>query len=411
VETHLADFIRNSRDGNDADAILRKCVHCGFCLATCPTYQVYGDELDSPRGRIYLIKEMLEGAEVTDTTRTHLDRCLSCRNCESTCPSGVQYGQLVDIGRRVVELRATRPRSLPQRALRYVLRETLTRPHLFAGLVAAGRMVRFALPRALASKLMPLREAGARPSTKRPEKVVLLEGCVQPALAPNINAACARVLDRLGIESLVAPTAGCCGAIRLHLDDESGAHANMRRNIDAWLPLLDAGATHLVMTASGCGAVVKEYARALRDDPKYGPLATRIENATCDLSELILAQRERLREIAHRGGRPRVAYHPPCTLQHWQQNRGKVEAILESVGATVQLCHDAHLCCGSAGTYSILQPATAMQLRDEKLKHLGELDAQVIASANIGCIAHLQSGTDMDVRHWIEIVDEAIAPI
>jgi len=415
MQTNLADFIKNTRDGDEAEAILRNCVHCGFCTATCPTYQLLGDELDGPRGRIYLIKQVLEGAEVTASTQLHLDRCLTCRNCETTCPSGVQYGRLIDIGRKVVEQRV--PRSLPQRFKRFVLKESLPRSWLFTPAYMAGRLFRPLLSPALQDKLPPVPSPGRRPLRSHARKMLVLEGCAQPAMGPNINAAAARVLDAVGVQLIAAPRAGCCGALRYHLNDQEGGLDDMRRNIDAWWPLAGGGADGscveaIVMTASGCGATVKDYGHLLAHDPAYADKARRISALTRDLSEIVPQFAQALLPKLIPAGPPaqRVAYHPPCTLQHGQQIRGKVEALLRAAGVEVRLCADSHLCCGSAGAYSLLQPALATRLRDKKLASLAETAPDMIVSANIGCQAHLQSGTDTPVRHWIELIDRMLGP-
>ncbi|KQW91457.1 glycolate oxidase iron-sulfur subunit [Massilia sp. Root418] len=423
MQTNLADFIKNTRDGDEAEAILRACVHCGFCTATCPTYQLLGDELDGPRGRIYLIKQVLEGAPVTQKTQTHLDRCLTCRNCESTCPSGVQYGRLADIGRKVVEQRVRRP--LADRVKRYVLKEALPRRWLFTPALAMGRLFKPVLSPALQDKLPPAAAAGRRPSRSHARKMLVLEGCVQPGMAPNINAAAARVLDALGVQLIAAPKAGCCGALRYHLNDQDGGLDDMRRNVEAWWPYVSgetggAGSEQveaIVMTASGCGVTVKEYGHLLAHDPAYAEKARRISELTRDLSEVLPAfEAELVQRLGERHGRPagqpageRVVYHPPCTLQHGQQIRGKVEEVLRAVGVDVVLCAESHLCCGSAGTYSMLQPELSRQLRDRKLESLEAAGAAKIVSANIGCLAHLQSGTEMSVQHWIELLDQLLA--
>jgi glycolate oxidase iron-sulfur subunit len=416
MQTTLADFLRNTPEGEEAKSIVGKCVHCGFCTATCPTYQLLGDELDGPRGRIYLMKQVLEGNAVSESTRMHLDRCLTCRNCESTCPSGVRYGRLVDIGRQVVddqlEARGVR-RPTSERVTRWVLREGLTRPALFGTALKLGQMVRPMLPATLRNKvpeLAKVAEAGQWPRTVHARKMLLLDGCVQPAMSPNINAATARVFDRVGVQLVVAREAGCCGAIRFHTGDHDGGLDNMRRNIDAWWPHIEAGAEAIVMTASGCGAMVKDYGHLLRNDPKYAERARRVSALTRDLSEILPDFADTLRARAGavpRDGR-RVAYHPPCTLQHGQQIRGKVEALLTGLGVEVKLCADSHLCCGSAGTYSVLQPELAYRLRDDKLAKLQATQPEAIVSANIGCITHLQGGTETPVMHWIELVDKML---
>jgi glycolate oxidase iron-sulfur subunit len=408
MQTNLADFIKNTPEGDEAESILRACVHCGFCTATCPTYQLLGDELDGPRGRIYLIKQVLEGAPVTAKTQLHLDRCLTCRNCESTCPSGVQYGRLADIGRKVVEQRVQRP--LGERFKRLVLKETLTRRWVFTPALRAGQLFRPLLSKPLQDKIPAMQRAGSRPARTHARRMLVLEGCAQPAMSPNINNATARVLDALGVQLLSAPRAGCCGALRFHLNDQEAALDDMRRNVDAWWPYVEDGSVEaIVMTASGCGVTVKEYGHLLAQDGAYAGKAARISALTRDLSEIMP---EFEAELARRiGGKiqERVAYHPPCTLQHGQQIRGKVEGVLRAAGVDVKLCADSHLCCGSAGTYSLLQPDLSLQLRDRKLANLEATGAQTIVSANVGCVAHLQSGTETPVQHWIELIDRALA--
>ena len=412
MQTHLASEYQNTADGQTAEAILRKCVHCGFCTATCPTYQLLGDELDGPRGRIYLIKQVLEGETPTRKTQTHLDRCLTCRNCESTCPSGVQYGNLVDIGRKLVDAKVARP--LPERAVRWALKEGLTSP-LFGPAMKMGQLVRSLLPESLRNKVPAAQHAGAWPTREHARKVLMLAGCVQPAMMPNINRATARVLDACGIQTVVAAKAGCCGAVKFHLNDQDGGKAEMRANIDAWWPHVEAGAEAIVMNASGCGVTVKEYGHVLQDDVAYADKARRISELTRDLSELLPEIADKLQDrvaakMAAKAGQ--IAFHPPCTLQHGQQLRGGVEKYLAQLGFRVEISrNESHLCCGSAGTYSVLNPKLAYQLRDRKLKNLGELRPQAIVSANIGCITHLQSGTGTPVKHWVELLDELMAPL
>ena len=410
MQTQLAPEFQGTTDGLEAEAILRKCVHCGFCLATCPTYQLLGDELDSPRGRIYLIKQVLEGKEPTRKTQLHLDRCLTCRNCETTCPSGVEYGHLVDIGRHIVEQRVQRPAL--EKATRWLLKEGLT-SHLFAPAMKLGQGVRPLLPAALKNKVPAPADARAKawPTREHARKVLLLAGCVQPAMMPNINSATARVLDAAGIQTVVAPGAGCCGALRTHLNDREGGLADMRRNIDAWWPMVQDGTVEaIVMNASGCGVTVKEYGHALAHDPAYADKAARISAFTRDLSELLPELAQRLQGRVRLSDEARqLAFHAPCTLQHGQQLRGGVETHLQALGFDVKVAAESHLCCGSAGTYSVLQPELAYQLRDRKLDHLAALEPQCIVSANIGCIQHLQSGTTTPVKHWVEVLDEALA--
>jgi len=407
MQTNLADFIKGTRDGDEADAILRACVHCGFCTATCPTYQLLGDELDGPRGRIYLIKQVLEGVAPTRKTQLHLDRCLTCRNCESTCPSGVKYGRLIDIGRKVVEARVVRPAA--ERLKRTTLKELLPRGGLFKPAFRAGQVVRPLLPRALQDKLHASPASGHWPTRAHARRMLVLDGCVQPAMAPNVNAATARVLDALGVQLVRAPRAGCCGAVRFHMNDQDGGLDDMRRNVDAWWPYVEQGAVEaIVMTASGCGVTVKDYGHLLAHDPAYADKAARIAALTRDLSEILPAFEGELAARLAGGARERVAFHPPCTLQHGQQIRGKVEGVLRAIGIDVVLCAESHLCCGSAGTYAVLHPDIAHALRDRKLANLAATGAAKIVSANVGCISHLQSGTGTPVTHWIELVDRLL---
>ena len=402
MQSELAAFIRHTPEGREAADILRKCVHCGFCTATCPSYQVLGDDLDSPRGRIYLMKRALEGAPVSERTRLHLDRCLTCRACETTCPSGVRYGRLVDIGRAVVEAKTRRPAL--DRLQRAVLGFALPRPGLFAFLLACGRAVRPLLPGVVRQKIPHRRSPGAWPAARHARRMLVLRGCVQPSLAPSINAAAARVLDRMGI-SLVETGAGCCGALRFHLNDQDGGRDDMRARIDTWWPLIERGEVEaIVMTASGCGVTVKEYGEYLAGDARYREKAARVSAMTRDLSEVIEPKMLRMRNSG------KVAFQSPCTLQHGQQIRGRVEEILGSAGYEVVAVNDAHLCCGSAGTYSLLHPPIAAELRRRKLTALQAGQPQTIATANIGCLAHLQGAAERPVRHWIELLDVESPP-
>jgi len=409
VETHLADWIKDTPDGAEADSILRACVHCGFCNATCPTYQVLGDELDGPRGRIYQIKQMLEGQPPGRSTLVHLDRCLSCMNCETTCPSGVRYGRLVEIGRRHAEMRVRRP--VRERIARSLLRFVLLRRRVFDIAVRVGRLLRPALPGQWRGKLPRSRDAGAWPQRTHARKVLLLRGCVQPALLPAIDAATARVLDALGIEAVVAQGSGCCGAIEFHNSAEEGARASARRNIDAWWTHLEAGAEAIVVNASGCGAMIKDYARLLAGDAAYAEKAARISNAARDLAEFLAPHARQLAALRGRAAASRIAFHPPCTLQHTQKLRGAVEGLLVTLGAEVVPVADAHLCCGAAGTYALLQPKLSRELRRRKLDNLTRNAPQMILSANIGCLAHLEPHSEVPVRHWIEWVDAEIRSV
>jgi glycolate oxidase iron-sulfur subunit len=414
MQTNLAPQYIGTPEGEQAEAILRKCVHCGFCTATCPTYQLLGDELDGPRGRIYLMKQVFEGATPTRATQQHLDRCLTCRNCESTCPSGVQYGHLVDIGRKVVDAQV--PRPMGERLLRWALKEGLPSP-LFAPAMKLGQAVRSVLPAKLKAKV-PAPQIAERngviwPKQTHPRKVLMLAGCVQPAMLPNINTATARVLDAAGIQTLVAPEAGCCGAVKFHLNDQDGGMAHMRANIDAWWPFVQQGVEAIVMNASGCGVMVKDYGHVLQHEAEYAAKAKRISALTQDLSELlpalvpVLKPKLKASVLASAGMQ---AYHPPCTLQHGQQLKGGVEKYMADLGFAIQVArNESHLCCGSAGTYSVLNPEISTTLRDRKLGQLDALQPKAILSANVGCITHLQSGTDVPVKHWVEVLDEALS--
>ena len=406
MQTTLSEHAKSLPRGEEAESILRSCVHCGFCNATCPTYQLLGDELDGPRGRIYLIKQVLEGKEVTEKTQLHLDRCLSCRNCETTCPSGVDYHNLLDIGREVVD--AAVPRPLGQRLLRDSLRAVVPNAGLFKSLTQLGNSFRPLLPGALKTKLPGnIRPAKARPTRQHARQMLILEGCVQPGLSPNTNAATARVLDRLGISVTSIAQAGCCGAVDYHLNAQEQGLQRARRNIDAWWPSIQAGAEAIVQTASGCGAFVKDYGHLLRNDPAYAQKAAAISERTKDLVEVLRAE-----PLEQLGGctLQTLAFHCPCTLQHAQKLGGAVESVLTRLGFNLTPVPDSHLCCGSAGTYSITQPVLAKQLRDNKMNALESGNPDVIATANIGCQTHLASANRTPVKHWIELIEDALPP-
>ena len=410
METHLADWIAGTPAGIEAEEVLRSCVHCGFCTATCPTYQLLGDELDGPRGRIYLIKQVLEGQAFTSATALHLDRCLTCRSCESTCPSGVRYGRLLDIGREVVDARLQRP--LAERSLRWLLREGLTSRRLFGLAMGAGKFVRPLLPAAVRAKVPERRDPGQWPGRQHARKVLILNGCVQPAMHPGIDSATARVLDRIGVEVIQDARSGCCGAIRQHLGDPAGALDDLRRNVDAWWPLIEPGARSgvvaILVNASGCGVMVQDYGHLLRNDERYAARAARVSELTRDPAQWLPEELARAGLKLQVAG-ARIVFHAPCSLQHGMRVRGAVEKLLMGVGVEVLPVADSHLCCGSAGTYSVFQPAISHQLRENKLAALQAGEPEVILSANVGCITHLQSGTGTPVRHWLEWLDEAMA--
>ncbi len=405
MQTNLADFIKDTPQGKEADAILRACVHCGFCTATCPTYQVLGDELDGPRGRIYMIKQVLEGVEPTKKTQQHLDRCLTCRNCESTCPSGVQYGRLVDIGRSVVEEKVGR--NLFERATRGVLRKGLLNKKLFAAGMAIGRAVKPVLPKALQSKVQPLRAHGAWPTTQHARTMIVLDNCVQNAMAPAIDFAAARVLDRAGVSLKWVAAGGCCGALSHHLNAHDEAVQKVRANIDAWWPLIEGGAEAIVGTASGCSVMLKDYGHFMQHDTAYAEKAKKIAALSKDVSEVIAAEWPKLKTML-KPSNEKIAYHPPCTMQHGMKLKGGVETMLKDMGFELAPVADSHLCCGSAGTYSVLQPTISSELKTRKVAALTAESPRQIATSNIGCMTHIQSGTTLPVKHWIELLDERL---
>jgi glycolate oxidase iron-sulfur subunit len=401
MQTSISPRLLSHPDIAEANDILRTCVHCGFCTATCPTYQLLGSELDGPRGRIYLIKEMLETEHASDKTRLHLDRCLTCRSCETTCPSGVRYGRLIDIGREIVEEHA--PRSFVAGVLRKAMLAVIPYTQRMSVVLAFARLLGPLLPQHLRNKIPAKQAASLQPSTSHARRMLVLEGCVQPLGSPNTNAAAARVLDQLGISLVSVPRAGCCGALNQHLSDGTGARAMMRRNIDAWWPHVEQGAEAIVMTASGCGLMVKDYGAALKDDTKYAEKAARISSLTRDLSEIL--RNEDMGIFTNIGQGKRVACQSSCTLQHGQKLGGVVESILENCGYTLTSVADSHLCCGAAGTYTLLQPALSQQLLNNKLAALQQGEPEVIVTSNIGCQLHLSSASKVPVRHWIELLD------
>jgi len=382
-------------------------VHCGFCTATCPTFQLLGDELDGPRGRIYLIKQVLEGREATRRTQMHLDRCLTCRSCETTCPSGVRYAHLADIGRFILEEKVRRP--LVQRLMRLGLRKMASDAGRFRALLKLSKPFRHLLPAGLKRKV-PVAAASvpAWPVRRHQRRVLALEGCVQQAVTPETAASAARILDRLGISLVTESAAGCCGALSYHLAAREEGLDAMRRNIDAWWPLIESGAEAILITESGCGAMLKDYGHALRDDPVYAEKAARVAGMSKDLSELL--ETEDLTTLGIPKAGRRIAFHAPCSLQHGQKLVGRVESILEAAGFSLTPVGEAHICCGSAGTYSVLQPELSGRLLEDKLANLSQGRPELIATANIGCLLHLSTKADRPVRHWIQLLDESCTP-
>ncbi|HTN34637.1 MAG TPA: glycolate oxidase subunit GlcF [Marinobacter sp.] len=401
MQTNLVQQFASTPEGQEAEAILRACVHCGFCTATCPTYQELNDERDGPRGRIYLMKMFLEGGDVTEKTRKHLDSCLACRSCETTCPSGVQYGRLLDISRGFMETEL--PRSMGDKWLRWALGRVIPNRQLFGFLLRVGQSLRPVLPAKLRTKVPPEKHAKPWPATNHNRTALALAGCVQPSATPATNAAAARVLDRLGITLVEAPEAGCCGAVNYHLSEHDIALDRMRRNIDAWWPAIKSGAEAIVMTASGCGAMVQDYGHLLRHDPVYAAKAQKVSELCVDLGGFLLRQDLEALKVSHNPGK--VAFHCPCTLQHAMKQSGVVEQVLAKVGVKLAVTKDKHLCCGSAGTFSVLQPELSQKLLDNKLKALSADNPDQIVTANVGCQMHLETKSEVPVKHWIELLD------
>jgi glycolate oxidase iron-sulfur subunit len=404
MHADLDKDLRETELGEQLQALLRQCVHCGFCLPACPTYRIAGNELDSPRGRIYLIKQAAEGEPTGRATREHLDRCLTCRACETACPSGVQYGRLIDIGRELTEAKAPRPPG--QRLLRWVMTESLSRKNAFGTALGIGRTIGPLLPVSLREKLPPAASPGAWPEPRHKRKMIVLDGCVQPALRPQINAAAARLLDRLGISLVPARGETCCGALSHHLGRTAKAREQAKQNIDACLALMDKGAEAIVSTTSACGLMFKDYARLLANEPLWVEKATRVADASRDLCEVL--EPEDLRRIAAPGREPGpIAWQAPCTLQHGQKLTDRVEPLLLAVGCILTPVAESTLCCGSAGTYSLLQAEMSAQLKSRKLERLLAGKPNAIATGNIGCLEHLRPDSPVPVRHWVELVDEA----
>ncbi len=409
MQTTISESLQNDPRALEAAEILAKCVHCGFCLATCPTYNLLGDELDSPRGRIYQIKEVVEGVKPTSKTLTHLDRCLTCRNCETTCPSGVEYGHLVDNGRALVEEQVTR--SFKERVLRRLVLLVLPYRSRITPLVKLGQLVRPVLPKKLSASVPMKQQAGDWPTanTDSARTMLVLDGCVQPSMAPATNASTARVLNTLGIKLKSVAAAGCCGAVKFHLNKQDAAKQQIRANIDAWWPEIEAGAEAIIVTASGCGLMVKDYASVLSDDEEYAAKAGKVSALAKDIVEILQVEDlSAIQEKVSKADIGKVAFHPPCTLQHGQKLPQVTEALLVKLGITLTPINDAHVCCGSAGTYSLFQPSLSKQLRDNKVNNIIAGQPDIIATANIGCQLHLMAGTGRQVLHWIELIDRAL---
>ncbi len=404
MQTFISDQVKKTPEGREADRILRKCVHCGFCTATCPTYQLIGDELDGPRGRIYLIKNLIEGNNVSEDTQLHLDRCLTCRSCETTCPSGVEYGHLIDIGRQVSEEKI--PRSFKDKSVRYMLGKVLSNKNIFSILLKAGQFFKPVLPSALSKNIPQKEKEKIWPNSKHQRKMLILDGCVQPSLKPSINSATAHVLDALGISMIRETESGCCGAVNQHLSQTEAAMLYIKNNIDVWWPHIESGAEAIVITASGCGSMVKDYGYLLKEDVSYAEKAQRVSELCFDLVEVL--EKEDLEQLNLIKNHKRVVYQSPCSLQHGQKLSGRVEALLARLGCESSSVKDSHLCCGSAGTYSILQPEISEQLRDNKLENLTIDQPEIILTANIGCQQFLQQKSQVPVMHWIELIENRL---
>lgn len=401
MHVELSPKYQVTHEGTVAQQVIAKCVHCGFCNATCPTYQLLGDELDGPRGRIYQIKQVFEGATPTTELALHLDRCLTCRNCETTCPSGVEYHKLLDVGRAVVESSISRGKF--EQSQKWLLRKFLSQRTLMTPLMRLAQFFRPLMPGFVKKNIPAKQNVGEWPPIRHSRKLLILEGCVQPGMKPLTNAATARVLDRLGISVVKEPKEGCCGALSFHLNAQEEARNQIRKNIDAWWPHVENGIEGIISTASGCGVMVKDYAQVLADDPEYAEKAQSIQLLVKDLSQVI--NNENLTGLKQQNP-PAIAFHPPCTLQHGQQLAGVVESVLRKCGFALTPIKDSHLCCGSAGTYSIFQKKIASQLRTDKINAIESGHPQIIATANIGCQLHLQNATQLPVAHWIELLDQ-----
>lgn len=412
MQTNISKQFLDNVNTIEAQTILRSCVHCGFCNATCPTYQLLGDELDGPRGRIYLIKQVMEGAEPTRQTQLHLDRCLTCRNCETTCPSGVQYSHLLNIGRAVVNQKVTR--SVSQKSLHLLLRKTFLSPLLFSTIIKTGQLFRPLFPSSIKRSIPEVQKKITFQATAHARKVLLVAGCVQSSLKPNTDIAAQVVFDKLNIECVEVPAGGCCGSLSHHLNAESEAKQIIKKNIDSWWPLVDSKSIEAIcMTASGCGVAIKEYEQLLVGDKDYADKAKIISALYKDPAEIVFAELDRIpddkdikliNETSVTAKNKNIAFHPPCTLQHGMKINNLIEPILSRCGFNVLAFEDKHLCCGSAGTYSITQKTLSQQLLSNKLTNINKTEHDFIVTSNIGCQLHLQSGTATPVLHWLELL-------
>lgn len=401
MQTLIHKSLKNHPAIKKADEILRSCVHCGFCNATCPTYQLLGDELDGPRGRIYLMKQLIETGTCTEQTRDHLDRCLTCRNCETTCPSGVQFSRLLTVGRELAEKNT--PRKICDTVLRRLLRLVIPYRQRIGLVVNIALKLKSILP-ASAQRQLPAQEPVDLTLTRHPRMVILPAGCAQDAFAADINSDCRAILDKLGITAVTIDSDTCCGAMSEHMSQSSEAEMFMKKNIDAWWPSIESGAEAIVSTASACGVMIKDYGYLLAQDSAYAEKAARVSELCIDISELL--SNEDCSAFDNTQSQ-RVSFHAPCTLQHGQKITGKVEALLSKIGYEIVDYNDSHLCCGSAGTYSILQKNISSQLLKNKLSNLLEPQPDIIATANIGCLLHMRSGTETPVKHWLQLISPA----
>ncbi len=408
MQTTIDETLKNTSEGLEAERILRSCVHCGFCTAMCPTYRLLGDELDGPRGRIYLIKGLLEGKEASNKTQTHLDRCLTCLACETSCPSGVEYGHLLDVGRRLINKKVRR--TPVDRSYRYLLRKIMPYRGRFAFFLRLGRWIRFILPGKI-RKMIPEDKPGRITksfSHKYEHKMILFSGCVQPSLSPETNCATMNLLNKLGIETISSHGEVCCGAIDHHMAIDDSGLSFIKNNIDAWWPYIEEGIEAIVISASGCGAMIKDYGHILRNDTDYKDKAHQVSMMAKDVGEIIVAEDvEALRKLIKVNSR-RIVFQNPCSLQHGQKITDATEILFKKLGYQIHNIEDANQCCGSAGTYSLLQTELSEKLRSKKIGTLEAVNPDVIITANIGCQLHLQQATDIPVKHWIEILEEDI---